>query len=102
MNEETILARINDLEKQMARFEGDVKTLFTHDAQQQALLNTVNALARSVDKQMVILEQHSRDMGRLQADVTALKEKPGKRWDTLIAAAIAALVGFALARLGIQ
>lgn len=102
MNEEALLNRISDIEKSMARFEGDIKTLFKHDTQQQELLNTVNALARSVDRQTVVLEQQGKDLARLQTDVTALKDKPAKRWDAVIAALIAAVVGFALAKLGIK
>lgn len=102
MNEEGMLNRITELEKTMARFEGDIKTLFKHDTQQQELLNTVNALARSVDRQTVVLEQQGKDLQRLQTDVSGLKEKPAKRWDAVIAAIIAAVVGFALAKLGIK
>ena len=102
MNEEALMNRISDIEKSMARFEGDIKTLFNHDSQQQELLNTVNALARSVDRQTVVLEQQGKDLNRLQTDVTALKDKPAKRWDAVIAALIAAVVGFALAKLGIK
>lgn len=102
MNEEGMLNRITELEKTMARFEGDIKTLFNHDTQQQELLNTVNALARSVDRQTVVLEQQGKDLQRLQTDVSGLKEKPAKRWDAVIAAIIAAVVGFALAKLGIK
>lgn len=102
MNEEALLARITEIEKFVARAEGDIKTLFNHDSQQQELLNTVNALARSVDRQTVVLEQQGKDLNRLQTDVTALKDKPAKRWDAVIAALIAAVVGFALAKLGIK
>lgn len=101
MNEESVLSRLVEVEKAVSRFEGDIKTLFNHDSQQQELLNTVNALARSVDRQTVVLEQQGKDLNRLQTDVTTLKDKPAKRWDAVIAAIIAALVGFAFAKLGI-
>lgn len=102
MNEEAYLTRLAEVEKTIARFEGDIKTLFNHDSQQQELLNTVNTLARSVDRQTVILEQQGKDLNRLQTDVSALKDKPAKRWDTVIVAIITAIVGFALAKLGIK
>lgn len=45
------------------------------------------------------------DVREIKADVKALTEKPGKRWDAVVAAIIAALVagivGFALASAGI-
>ena len=102
MNEDTILSRLSDLEKNVARFESDIKTLFKHDSQQEELLNTVNALARSVDRQTVVLEQQGKDLQRLQTDVTALKDKPAQRWDTVIVAIITAIVGFAMAKLGLK
>ena len=102
MNEEAVLARLADAEKSLARFEGDIKTLFNYNTQQQELLNTVNALARSVDRQTVVLEQQGKDLNRLQTDVNEIKAKPSKRWDTVIVAIITAIVGFALAKLGIK
>lgn len=102
MNEEAVLTRLADAEKSLARFEGDIKTLFNYNTQQQELLNTVNALARSVDRQTVVLEQQGKDLNRLQADVNEIKSKPSKRWDTVIVAIITAIVGFALAKLGIK
>ena len=102
MNEEAVLARLADAEKSLARFEGDIKTLFNYNTQQQELLNTVNALARSVDRQTVVLEQQGKDLNRLQTDVNEIKAKPSKRWDTVIVAIITAIVGFALAKLGLK
>ena len=39
-------------------------------------------------------------LSALSADVAALKEKPGKRWESVIAALITGVVGYLLARLG--
>lgn len=37
----------------------------------------------------------------ISVDLTTIKEKPSKRWDTVIAAIITGIVGFLLARFGL-
>ena len=39
-------------------------------------------------------------LATMSADINALKEKPNKRWETVITAIITGVVGFLLARLG--
>ena len=39
-------------------------------------------------------------LSSMSADLNALKEKPNKRWETVITAIITGVVGFLLARLG--
>lgn len=39
-------------------------------------------------------------LASISADLNAIKDRPGKRWDTIIAAVITGVVGFLLARFG--
>ena len=39
-------------------------------------------------------------LATISADLNAIKERPGKRWETVIAAIITGVVGFLLARFG--
>ena len=39
-------------------------------------------------------------LATISADLNALKERPGRRWESAVAALITGLVGFLLARLG--
>lgn len=39
-------------------------------------------------------------LASISADLNAIKDRPGKRWETIIAAVITGVVGFLLARFG--
>jgi predicted nucleic acid-binding Zn-ribbon protein len=65
----------------------------------------INRLATSMEVMAERQEKVADTVSKLDGKVTALEEKPGKRWDGLIDkivwAIAAALIGFALAQLGL-
>lgn len=65
----------------------------------------INRLATSMEVMAERQEQVVETVGRLDAKVTTLEEKPAKRWDSLIDkivwAIAAALIGFVLAQVGL-
>ena len=65
----------------------------------------INRLATSMEVMAERQEQVVETVGKLDTKVTALEEKPAKRWDALmdkiVWAVAAALIGFALAQLGL-
>jgi predicted nucleic acid-binding Zn-ribbon protein len=65
----------------------------------------INRLATSMEVMAERQEKVADTVSKLDNKVTALEEKPGKRWDGLIDkivwAIAAALIGFALAQLGL-
>ncbi len=65
----------------------------------------INRLATSMEVMAERQEQVVETVGKLDTKVTALEEKPAKRWDALMDkilwAVAAALIGFVLARLGL-
>lgn len=91
-------------------FAGRVEALErAADAEHQARSRTHEKIydrLRELERNLsVVSTQYAQiisQLSALSADIAALKDKPAKRWDTVIAAAISALVGFALAKLGVQ
>ena len=77
------------------------KTLFKQQAEIKELTETVQKLAIALEKQGMSLQSQGQKLDGVKSDVDEIKSKPGKRWDTVIAAVISALVGFFLARLGL-
>lgn len=65
----------------------------------------INRLATSMEVMAERQEQVVETVGKLDAKVTLLEEKPAKRWDALtdkiIWAIAAALIGFVLAQMGL-
>lgn len=65
----------------------------------------INRLATSMEVMAERQEQVVETVGKLDTKVTALEEKPAKRWDSLVDkivwAIAAALIGFVLAQLGL-
>lgn len=65
----------------------------------------INRLATSMEVMAERQEQVVETVGRLDAKVTTLEEKPAKRWDALVDKIVwsiaAALIGFVLAQVGL-
>ena len=65
----------------------------------------INRLATSMEVMAERQEQVVETVGRLDAKVTTLEERPAKRWDALVDKIIwtvaAALIGFVLAQVGL-
>lgn len=69
--------------------------------QQENLEKLISAVAVITDKQTRL----EADVGDIKKDIKTLAEKPGKRWESLIdkivSILVAALMGYALARIGL-
>lgn len=62
----------------------------------EKLTETVNKLAVGVERLATSMKTTEENVDKLQTDVAILHDRPAKRWDTLIAAIIAALAGAAI------
>ena len=56
----------------------------------------------ALEKQGMALQSTDKKVDGVKSDVDEIKQKPAKRWDAIVAAIISAIVGFALAKLGID
>ena len=77
----------------LARQEEQIKGLARRMDNLEKLTESVNKLAISVER---LTSQQATTEGQITAlttDVSELKDKPAKRWETVVAAIISALVG---------
>lgn len=71
----------------------------------EGLTKAVSELASSMQAMVIKQEGFGRQVESLTADIQSIKEKPSKRWDSIIdkciTAAAAALIGYLFSKLGI-
>lgn len=80
----------------IARQEEQIKSLADRMGNLEKLTESVHNLSISLERmtaKQAALETH---VGEIATDVDELKEKPVKRWESIVAAVIAALVGAAV------
>ena len=83
----------------LARQEEKINGLARRMDNLEKLTESVNKLAISVERLTAQQQTTDTEITKLTGDVNELKEKPAKRWDTVIAAIISALVGAGIALL---
>ena len=80
----------------IARMEEQIKALDRRMGNLEKLTETVNSLALSMERLTASMKTTEENVDRLQSDVAVLHDRPVKKWDALVAAGIAALVGAAI------
>lgn len=65
----------------------------------------INSLAKSMERMSERQDQAAKTLDRLDGKVTALENKPGKRWESIVDktiwAVVAAIITFLLTRIGL-
>ena len=82
----------NEIGAALARQEEQIKELARRMDNLEKLTESVNTLAKSVERLTVQQAQTDTQITTLTGEVNEIKEKPGKRWDLVITAAITAIV----------
>lgn len=89
------MQELSDLAKSNKR---RIEKLEEHQEQQDKLLNTVSLIAQ---KQ----ESMESSLGEIKTDIKQIKDKPSKRWDSIVEKAllcvVAGLVGYIFIKLGL-
>lgn len=106
MTVEELTQRTFDLDERVARHTEQIKTCFNQISEVKSIAESVHKLATAVE----LLGHDMRDTGskvdKLTADVEEIKERPGKRWDSVVGVVITAVVTAAitwmLARAGLN
>ena len=97
--------RVNELEKTQAAAEEQHKTLFRRVDNLEKEQKTMQTFAVSLEKLANAVGSTEKKVDGLCKDVEAIKEKPGKRWETLgmdvLKIFVGALLGFLFVKLGI-
>ena len=89
----TIKMETTAIEASLARQEEQIKGLARRMDNLEKLTESVNKLAISVERLTAQQATTDSQIETLTGDVNDLKAKPAKRWDTVIAAIISALIG---------
>ena len=77
----------------LARQEEQIKGLARRMDNLEQLTESVHDLALSMERLTSQQEETKHQVETLTSDVNEIKDKPAKRWDTLVASIISALVG---------
>ena len=83
----------------IARMEEQIKGLARRMDNLERLTESVNTLALSVQSLATQQAATENQVTTLTDDVNELKSKPGKNWETAVAAVISALIGAGIAYL---
>lgn len=99
MTHEELIAMTHDNEQ---RSKSNTKRIDKLEEQQKQLSDLVSAVAVLAERQ----NQIGDDVDDIKREIKVLAEKPAKRWDgivdKIISAIIAAIMGYALARIGLS
>lgn len=87
---------MEDQSAAIARLEERMNSLDRRMGNLEKLTETVNSLAISMERLTASMKTTEENVDRLQGDVAILHDRPAKKWDTLVAALIAGLVGAAI------
>lgn len=97
MNIEDLAVKLQKTDDRSIRNEGRIKKLEEENG-------TLHSLATSVAVMAEQMKQMNKSVTTLTSEVEEIKEKPGKRWESLIMSVIlglaAALLGFVLGQIG--
>ena len=96
---EELAREIADIRVKLGQTEICLQNLMDRINRQDAMIDTVNKLALSVEKLAAGQEDIKCNIKSMRGDVDALKLKPVKRWESVIAAAISALVAYIVGRI---
>lgn len=77
----------------IARMEEQIRSMDRRMGNLEKLTETVNSLALSVKGLTESMKQTDQNVQGLQAEVIELHDRPVKRWETIVTAAITAIIG---------
>ena len=83
---------MQEIGQAMVRQEEQIKGLARRMDNLEKLTESVNTLAKSVERLTVQQAQTDTQITTLTGEVNEIKEKPGKRWDLVITALITAVI----------
>ena len=98
METEQLALKLQETTDRSLRNEGRIKKLEGENAVLHQLATSVAVMAEQ-------MKTMNNSVSAMKVEVEELKDKPGKRWDSLVEKVIwaiaAALIGFALAQIGL-
>lgn len=106
MTNEELTSKYMEIDERVTRHTEQIKTAFNRIDDVRGIADSVYKLATTVE--ILTREQKisNEKLDRVSEDVEEIKNKPAKRWETVVShiltAVIAGLVAFVLAKLGLS
>ena len=106
MTTEELTQKVVELDERATRHTEQIKTVFNQIAEVKGMAESVYKLATTVE--VLALEQKNtcEKIDKLTGEVDEIKEKPGKKWESVVTVAITAIVTgvvtFLLTRMGLS
>ena len=106
MTTEELTQKVVELDERATRHTEQIKTVFNQIAEVKGMAESVYKLATTVE--VLALEQKTTNekIDKLTGEVDEIKEKPGKRWESVMMVVITAVVTgvmtFLLTRMGLS
>lgn len=106
MTNEELTQKVVELDERATRHTEQIKTVFNQLAEVKGMTESVHKLATTVE--VLALEQKNtgEKIDKLTGEVDEIKEKPGKRWESVmmvvITAVVTGVVTFLLTRMGLS
>ena len=106
MNAEDLTKKVIDLDERVTRHTEQIKTCFNQIEETRSMAESVHKLATTVEILALELKTTNKKMDKLTQEVEEIKEKPAKRWDSVVSvfitAVATAIITFLLTRLGLS
>lgn len=106
MTNEELTQKVVELDERATRHTEQIKTVFNQLTEVKGMTESVHKLATTVE--VLALEQKNtgEKIDKLTGEVDEIKEKPGKKWESVVTVAITAIVTgvvtFLLTRMGLS
>ena len=106
MTNEELTQKVVELDERATRHTEQIKTVFNQLTEVKGMTESVHKLATTVE--VLALEQKNtgEKIDKLTGEVDEIKEKPGKKWESVVTVAITAIVTgvvtFLLTRMGLN
>lgn len=106
MTTEELTQKVVELDERATRHTEQIKTVFNQIAEVKGMAESVHKLATTVE--VLALEQKNtgEKIDKLTGEVDEIKEKPGKKWESVVTVVITAVVTgvvtFLLTRMGLN
>lgn len=92
MTNEELTERYVELDERVTRHSEQIKTCFNQIGEFRTLAESVHKLATTVEIMVREQKDTNKKVDKLTTDVEAIKDKPAKRWETVITVAITAVI----------
>lgn len=92
MTTEELTQKVVELDERATRHTEQIKTVFNQIAEVKGMAESVHKLATTVE--VLALEQKNtgEKIDKLTGEVDEIKEKPGKKWESVVTVVITAVV----------